>query len=88
VDSVGSGYGLVVRSCECRDEPSGSGAMELVSQLYVVLFLVCVDKMTGTYVVVLDVVNTPYSILILGVSYHRYTVFKCYTSWCLTCKFG
>jgi hypothetical protein len=30
VDSVGSGYGLVVGSCEHSDEPLGSGAMDLV----------------------------------------------------------
>jgi hypothetical protein len=30
VDSPGSGYGPVVGSCECGDEPSGSEAMELV----------------------------------------------------------
>jgi hypothetical protein len=30
VDPVGSGYGPVAGSCENSDEPSGSGAMELV----------------------------------------------------------
>jgi hypothetical protein len=30
VDSPGSGYGFLVGSCECGDEPSGSGATELV----------------------------------------------------------
>jgi hypothetical protein len=30
VDSVGSGYGPVVVCCEYGDEPSGSGAMELI----------------------------------------------------------
>jgi hypothetical protein len=31
VDSPGSGYGPVAGCCECGDEPSGSGGMELVS---------------------------------------------------------
>jgi hypothetical protein len=31
VDSVGSGWGPVAGCCECGDEPSGSGAMELVN---------------------------------------------------------
>jgi hypothetical protein len=31
VDSPGSGYGALAGSCECGDEPSGSGATELVS---------------------------------------------------------
>jgi hypothetical protein len=31
VDSVGSGKGPVAGSCEYGDEPSGSGATELVS---------------------------------------------------------
>jgi hypothetical protein len=31
VDPVGSGYGLVVSCCEYGDEPSDSGATELVS---------------------------------------------------------
>jgi hypothetical protein len=30
VDSPGSGYGPLAGSCECSDEPSGSGATELV----------------------------------------------------------
>jgi hypothetical protein len=30
VGSVGSGQGLVAGFCECGDEPSGSGATELV----------------------------------------------------------
>jgi hypothetical protein len=30
VDSTGSGYGLALGCCECGDEPSGSGATELV----------------------------------------------------------
>jgi hypothetical protein len=30
MDPVVSGYGLVVSSCEYGDEPSGSGAMDLV----------------------------------------------------------
>jgi hypothetical protein len=30
VDAPGSGWGSRVGSCECGDEPSGSGAMELV----------------------------------------------------------
>jgi hypothetical protein len=32
VDPVGSGYGSVVGSCEYGDEPSGSGATELVNE--------------------------------------------------------
>jgi hypothetical protein len=31
VDSPGSGYGPVAGSCEHGDEPSGSGATELVN---------------------------------------------------------
>jgi hypothetical protein len=31
VDSSGSGYGPVAGSCECSNEPSGSGTMELVN---------------------------------------------------------
>jgi hypothetical protein len=31
VDSVGSGHGPVAGSCERDDEPSGSGAKELIS---------------------------------------------------------
>jgi hypothetical protein len=31
VDSVGSGWGPVAGSCKNGDEPSGSGATELVS---------------------------------------------------------
>jgi hypothetical protein len=31
VDSPGSGYGLLAGCCECGDEPSSSGATELVS---------------------------------------------------------
>jgi hypothetical protein len=31
VDSPGSGQGPVAGCCECGDEPSGSGATELVS---------------------------------------------------------
>jgi hypothetical protein len=31
VDSPGSGYGPLAGCCECGDEPSGSGATELVS---------------------------------------------------------
>jgi hypothetical protein len=31
VDSPGSGQGPVASCCECGDEPSGSGATELVS---------------------------------------------------------
>jgi hypothetical protein len=31
VDSHGSGYGPLAGCCECGDEPSGSGATELVS---------------------------------------------------------
>jgi hypothetical protein len=31
MDSPGSGWGLVVGSCEHSDEPLGFGAMELVS---------------------------------------------------------
>jgi hypothetical protein len=30
VDSLGPGQGSLAGSCECRDEPSGSGTMELV----------------------------------------------------------
>jgi hypothetical protein len=30
VDSPGSGWGLLAGSCECGDEPSGSGATVLV----------------------------------------------------------
>jgi hypothetical protein len=30
VDSPGSGYGLLAGCCECGDEPSDSGATELV----------------------------------------------------------
>jgi hypothetical protein len=30
VDSPGSGYGSFAGSCECGDEPSGSGATEFV----------------------------------------------------------
>jgi hypothetical protein len=33
VNSVGSGLGLVVGCCECGDEPSDSGATELISYL-------------------------------------------------------
>jgi hypothetical protein len=32
VNSPGLGYGSLVGACECGDEPSGSGTMELVSQ--------------------------------------------------------
>jgi hypothetical protein len=35
VDSPGSGYGSLAGSCECGDEPSGSGSTELVSLLLV-----------------------------------------------------
>jgi hypothetical protein len=35
VDSVGSGQGPVVDSCEHGDEPSGSGAIQLVKFLCV-----------------------------------------------------
>jgi hypothetical protein len=31
LDSAGSGWGPVVGSCECGDEPSGSSAIELVN---------------------------------------------------------
>jgi hypothetical protein len=31
VDSPGSGYGSLAGCCECGDEPSGSGATELIS---------------------------------------------------------
>jgi hypothetical protein len=31
LDPVGSGYGPVAGSCEYGDEPSGSGAVELVT---------------------------------------------------------
>jgi hypothetical protein len=31
VDSPGSGYGPLVGCCECGDEPSGSGATQLVN---------------------------------------------------------
>jgi hypothetical protein len=31
VDSPGSGYGPLAGCCECGDEPSGSGATDLVS---------------------------------------------------------
>jgi hypothetical protein len=31
VDSAGSGYGSLAGCCECGDEPSGSGAVELIS---------------------------------------------------------
>jgi hypothetical protein len=31
VDSAGSGRGPLAGCCECGDEPSGSGAAELVS---------------------------------------------------------
>jgi hypothetical protein len=31
VDSPGSGYGPLAGCCECGDEPSGSGATELVN---------------------------------------------------------
>jgi hypothetical protein len=34
VDLPGSGKGLLVGSCECGDEPSGSGATELVGSLF------------------------------------------------------
>jgi hypothetical protein len=34
VDSAGSGEGPVADSCEHGDEPSGSGAMELVSEWF------------------------------------------------------
>jgi hypothetical protein len=30
VDSTGSGWGSLAACCECGDEPSGSGATELV----------------------------------------------------------
>jgi hypothetical protein len=33
MDSTGSGQGPVAGCCECGDEPSGSCATELVSQL-------------------------------------------------------
>jgi hypothetical protein len=33
--SPGSGYGPLAGSCECGDEPSGSGATELVSLLVI-----------------------------------------------------
>jgi hypothetical protein len=32
VDSAGSGQGPVAGCCECGDEPSGSGATELVQR--------------------------------------------------------
>jgi hypothetical protein len=35
VDSPGSGYGPLAGCFECGDEPSGSGATELVNQLAV-----------------------------------------------------
>jgi hypothetical protein len=34
VDSAGSGEGPVAGSCECGDEPSGSGTTELVSPAF------------------------------------------------------
>jgi hypothetical protein len=34
VDSIFSGYGMVASCCEFGDEPSGSGATELVSDLF------------------------------------------------------
>jgi hypothetical protein len=33
VDSPGSGWGPLAGCCECGDEPSGSGATELVSSV-------------------------------------------------------
>jgi hypothetical protein len=33
VDSPGSGWGSLAGSCECGDEPPGSGATELVAVL-------------------------------------------------------
>jgi hypothetical protein len=33
VDSPGSGQGLLAGCCECGDEPSGSGATELVTDV-------------------------------------------------------
>jgi hypothetical protein len=35
VDSPGSSYGSLAGSCECGDEPSASGTMELLSSLKV-----------------------------------------------------
>jgi hypothetical protein len=34
VNSVGSGLGPVVGCCECGDEPSDSGATELISTCF------------------------------------------------------
>jgi hypothetical protein len=34
MDSSGSEYGLMAGSCEYGDEPSGSGATELVNGVY------------------------------------------------------
>jgi hypothetical protein len=34
VDSPGSGWGLGAGTCGCRDEPSGSGATELVNSVH------------------------------------------------------
>jgi hypothetical protein len=39
VDPVGSGWGPVAGSCECSDEPAGSGATDLVSQNLVFYFV-------------------------------------------------
>jgi hypothetical protein len=39
LDLTGTGLGLVASSCECSDEPSGSCATELVSQLVMVVLL-------------------------------------------------
>jgi hypothetical protein len=39
MDSIGSGQGPVAGSCECGDEPSNSGATELVLHLYNKVFV-------------------------------------------------
>jgi hypothetical protein len=46
VDSPGSGYGSLVGGCECSDEPSGSDATELVSNISWLLNLVCLQPHT------------------------------------------
>jgi hypothetical protein len=46
VDSPGSGQGPLVGCCECGDEPSGSGATELVSLLVSQLRNELMEKMS------------------------------------------
>jgi hypothetical protein len=44
VDSSGSGSGPLAGCCECADEPSGSGATELVSIIsHILYFIYCLD---------------------------------------------